>query len=152
MAKKENTALWIIGIVVAVLVLAQFADIGNGAFAIAGGGAGSSISQRIGPTQILVDASAYGEGMWEDYIVVVRPPVGETWLITATSWNIEYTDFAMVDPPASGATSDVWESFWETQVFRDVPITDRLFIDHNFYIIEGVSSTSSGIKIVGVRV
>jgi len=148
--KNKDTILWIIGIVVAILLMAQL-GVGKGTFAIAGGGAGSSISQSISPTLIEVDASAYGEGIWQEYIIIVRPPIGETWLITAISWNLDYTLFSSVEPPTSGITVADWDYFWDYNVHQGIPKTDRLFIDHNFYIIDNVGP-SDRIEIIGVRV
>lgn len=133
MKKNETTIIWILGIAVAVLLLAQFTNIGEGVFAIAGGGAGSSVSQIIEPI-------SWNDGSDIYSLCIARPPVGETWLITAFYDDSGY---------CSIVKGEYQDYNWVT-----VPTTDRLFIDHDAYLMCGDywGSTCDSMVIVGVRV
>jgi len=133
MAKNEKTILWILGIAVVILVLAQFTNIGEGAFAIAGGGAGSSVSQIIEPI-------SWDDGLDIYSLCIVRPPVGETWLITGFYDN-------------SGDCSIV-KGEYQDYNWVNVPTTDRLFIDYDVYLMCGDywGQACEYMSITGVRV
>ena len=140
MAKNEKTTIWILGIAVALLLLIQFSNVydGGAPFAILGGGAGSSITQIIwSTTETIYDN---GESMGdEERWCVVRPPVGETWLITD------------MEKDESGVLS--WCFLVQGEVIDwsymvNVLTTDRLFIDSNTYLACG---DCGQIVISGVR-
>ena len=144
MKKNEKTVLWVIGIAVVLLVLAQFFS-GNVPFAIAGGGAGSSISQTVYGVEMPV--YEWGEYWKDEGICVIRPPVGETWLITGYTvpgGSVDYechlmvTDYIDLDAD-------------------EIPSTDRIFIDHDAYLAcyswNGMSLYGcSAVTIIGVRI
>ena len=134
MVKNEKTIMWILGIAVALLLLVQFADI-DVPFAIAGGGAGSSISQVIDGVGMEFYGDTYS-------ICVARPPVGETWLITG--FDDTSGDCSMV----SGDYMD--QNNW----YYTLPTTDRLFIDYDSYLLCGdyFGRSCDFLVISGVRV
>ena len=141
MAKNQNTALWVIGIVVVLLVMAQF-GMGEGVFAIAGGGAGSSVSNIYEGFEIETPGDTY-------YVCVARPPVGETWLITGF-WD--YSDDCGI---VKGELAEGYPLGIEGSVrFSANEFPDRLFIDHDAYLVCGLywGDNCEKMGITGVRV
>jgi len=130
----------IVGIVILGLIVAGILYFPTSQM-IVGGGAGTSVSQRINPITVDVNwADPTEQPSYESAeICIAHPPVGETWLITSFICNGYYADPYAV-------TGDFNQAYnWDS-----VPITDRLFIDNDYYLIcwEGCQS----FDIVGVRV
>ena len=129
MKKNETTIMWIIGIVVALLVLAQFFP-GGAPFAIAGGGAGSSISQSVGSVVGYLEV-----GGREVEIATIRPPVGETWLITSYECEGSAYTTVVVKDETTGEMAWLPDEVWPSSIDPGLDAGLRLFMDNNFYLI-----------------
>ncbi len=155
MAKNEKTILWILGIAVVILVLAQFTNIGGGVFAIAGGGAGSSVSQTVKSTlQQFCDLPPYQDDCWFMQVAEIRPPTGETWLITSYICEGAQYPAAEVFSVSTSLVTWVPDEVWPSTADPGLDAGLRLFVDNNFYLrcAGDAGETETRITITGVRV
>ena len=137
MAKNEKTTIWILGIAVALLLLIQFSNVyeGNSPFAVAGGGAGSSISQTVTSINIqMCDQPPYETECWYTYTANVRPPIGETWLITSYKCKgAQYPGVELVSV-STGMVTNLPDYVWPSSTNPGEDAGLRLFIDNDFYL------------------
>lgn len=144
--KQKKTWLIILGVIVVIGVL-YFARNNLSNLAIIGGSSGSSISQVIKGTNNLIydeDGNSYTEEL-----CIARPPIGETWLITNIDSDRENARYCYI------SISDTlnWGSLYEVpKTSNYIAISDRIFIDHDTYLVCSHSSQCDYLMISGVRV